>query len=131
MAWSFSPHHPVYYQVAERIRQSILSGEYAPGEQIPSVRQRALEAAVNPNTSQHAFSELEDQGLIEERGTTGRFVTSDLSAIENCRKFEAQRLVRDFCAKASLLNIPAETLIGMIREDDALQYEKEDGNERS
>ncbi len=131
MAWSFSPHRPVYYQVAERIRQSILSGEYASGEQIPSVRQLALEAAVNPNTIQHAFSELEDQGLIESRGTTGRFVTEDISIIDKCRDLEAQRLVEDFTRRAAVLRIPKDTLIGMIK---ACQYgddRKEEENEHS
>lgn len=115
MAWSFSPHRPVYYQVAERIRQSILSGEYSSGEQIPSVRQLALDAAVNPNTIQHAFSELEDQGLIVSRGTTGRFVTEDISAIDRCRELEAQRIVEEFTQKASQLSIPCDTLIEMIK----------------
>lgn len=129
MAWSFSPHRPVYYQVAERIRQSIITGEYAPGEQIPSVRQLALEAAVNPNTIQHAFSELEDQGMIESRGTTGRFVTEDVSIIENCRRLEAQKLVDDFTEKASLLDIPTDDLIEMIKA--SMINRKEDKNEGS
>lgn len=131
MAWSFSPHRPIYYQVADRIRQFILSGEYASGEQIPSVRQLALEAAVNPNTIQHAFSELEDQGLIESRGTTGRFVTEDVSIIDECRNLEAQRLVRDFTRRASELRIPNDTLIEMIRIFGEDEDGKEKENERS
>lgn len=131
MAWSFSPHRPVYYQVAERIRQSILSGEYASGEQIPSVRQLALEAAVNPNTIQHAFSELEDQGLIEARGTTGRFVTENVSVIDECRRLEAQKLVEDFTAKAAQLCISNDTLIAMIRACKVDDDRKEDENEHS
>ena len=127
MAWSFSPHRPVYYQVAERIRQSILSGEYAPGEQIPSVRQLALEAAVNPNTIQHAFSELEDQGLIVSRGTTGRFVTEDISVIDRCRELEAKILVEEFTQRALQLRIPCDTLIEMIKAQDIDTDRKEDG----
>ena len=129
MAWSFSPHRPVYCQVAERIRQSILTGEYASGEQIPSVRQLALEAAVNPNTIQHAFSELEDQGLIEARGTTGRFVTEKVSVIDECRRIEAERLVEDFSQKASRLQIPTDTLIEMIKACEHIR--KEEKNENS
>ena len=127
MAWSFSPHRPVYYQVAERIRQSILSGEYAPGEQIPAVRQLALEAAVNPNTIQHAFSELEDQGLIVSRGTTGRFVTEDISVIDRCRELEAKILVEEFTQRALQLRIPCDTLIEMIKAQDIDTDRKEDG----
>ena len=127
MAWSFSPHRPVYYQVAERIRQSILSGEYAPGEQIPSVRQLALEAAVNPNTIQHAFSELEDQGLIVSRGTTGRFVTEDIAVIDRCRELEAKILVEEFTQRALQLRIPCDTLIEMVKAQGIDTDRKEDG----
>ena len=69
MAWSFSEGKAVYLQIAERITVSILSGKYLPSEQLPSVRQLALEAAVNPNTVQHAFCELEDDGIIVSKGT--------------------------------------------------------------
>ena len=64
MAWSFTADKPVYLQIAKRITGLVLSGEYKSGEQIPSVRQLALEAAVNPNTVQHAFTYLEDEGII-------------------------------------------------------------------
>ena len=126
MSWSFSPHRPVYYQVAERIRKSILSGEYPPGAQIPSVRQLALEAAVNPNTIQHAFSELEDRGLIESRGTVGRFVTENTEIIEECRKYEAEVLVDGIIKKASELKISSEDIIRMISLKDAEAKEVND-----
>ena len=126
MSWSFSPHRPVYYQVAERIRKSILSGEYPPGAQIPSVRQLALEAAVNPNTIQHAFSELEDRGLIESRGTVGRFVTENTEIIEECRKYEAELLVDGIIKKASELKISSKDIIRMISLKDAEAKEVND-----
>ena len=77
MAWKFSSDKPVYLQISDKIVKKVLSGEYPVGEQIPTVRQIALEAAVNPNTVQHAFSELENEGLIISKGTMGRFVTED------------------------------------------------------
>ena len=85
MAWSFSEGKAVYLQIAERITTLILSGKYLPTEQLPSVRQLALEAAVNPNTVQHAFCELEDEGIIVSKGTQGRFVTEDV--FENVSHF--------------------------------------------
>ena len=131
MSWSFSPHRPVYYQVAERIRRSILSGEYLPGAQIPSVRQLALEAAVNPNTIQHAFSELEHRGLIESRGTLGRFVTENTETIEECRKYEAEMLVDGIISKAAALKIPGSDIIRMISEREQKIKEVNTDNERS
>ncbi len=116
MAWNFSQDRPVYLQISERIIISILSGEYAPTQQIPSVRQLALEAAVNPNTVQHAFSDLEDEGIIVSKGTQGRFVTSDTEIIEKCRRKLAKKLVSDFVKRAGELSVKREELISIIEE---------------
>lgn len=116
MAWSFSSDRPVYLQIAQRIRRSVLSGEYPPGAQIPSVRQLALDATVNPNTVQHAFSDLESEGIILSRGTQGRFVTDDTAIIERCRQAVAQQYVRSFLNDLRQLGIPAEQAISMIKE---------------
>lgn len=116
MAWTFSGDRPVYLQIAQRIEQSVLSGVYPPGEQIPSVRQLALEAAVNPNTVQHAFSELEDRGIIISRGTLGRFVTEDRQIIDLCRQQMAQQSVLAFLRDIQQLGISREQAITMIEE---------------
>lgn len=116
MAWSFTSGRPVYLQIAERIIKSILSGEYQTGEQISSVRQLALEAAVNPNTVQHAFAELENEGLIIAKGTLGRFVTEDTQIIENCRQKMAQKLVQTFVENIEQLSVTKEQAITMIEE---------------
>ena len=116
MAWKFTPDRPVYLQMAERIKKSVLSGVYPPGGQIPSVRQLALEAAVNPNTVQHAFTELENQGIILSRGTQGRYVTEDTQTIEACRMEMAQQYVRVFLGDIDQLGISAEQAITMIQE---------------
>ena len=96
MAWKFTFDRPVYLQITDRVIKSVLSGEYKPGEQIPSVRQLALEAAVNPNTIQHAFNELENNGLIISKNTVGRFVTDNAVIIEECRKELAKSIAKDF-----------------------------------
>ena len=96
MAWKFSSDKPVYLQISDKIVKKVLSGEYPVGEQIPTVRQIALEAAVNPNTVQHAFSELENEGLIISKGTMGRFVTEDTEIISVCKHKMAEQLVNDF-----------------------------------
>lgn len=116
MAWKFTPDRPVYLQMAERIKKSVLSGVYPPGGQIPSVRQLALEAAVNPNTVQHAFAELEHQGIILSRGTQGRFVTEDIETIEVCRHEMAQQYVHAFLKDIRQLGISQEQAVTMIKE---------------
>lgn len=115
MAWNFSSGRPVYLQIAERITRSVLSGEYTAGEQLPTVRQLALEAAVNPNTVQHAFSELENMGIIISKGTSGRFVTEDETIVELCRKQMAEQLVNDFVENIKHLSIDTEEAISMIK----------------
>ena len=73
MAWTFTSDKPVYLQIAHRITASVLSGEYKAGEQLPTVRQLAMQAAVNPNTIQHAFLELESKGLNFFEASVGMF----------------------------------------------------------
>ena len=117
MAWKFTSDRPVYLQISERITKSVLSGEYKPGEQIPSVRQLALEAAVNPNTVQRAFTELENNGLIISKNTIGRFVTDDAEIIEYCRTEMAKKIALDFINNMSQLSISPEQAIKIIEEE--------------
>ena len=116
MAWKFSADKPVYMQISDRIVKRVLSGEYAAGEQIPTVRQIALEAAVNPNTVQHAFSELENEGLIISMGTSGRFVTEDVEVVAHCRQKMAEQLALEFAKNMSELSITKEESIKLIGE---------------
>ena len=96
MGWDFRSEEAVYSQIAAKLRKDILGGRYAPEEQIPSVRAIAYDAAVNPNTVQHALSLLEEEKLLETRGTAGKFVTGDRSVIEEARKKAATALISGF-----------------------------------
>lgn len=117
MAWSFSTDKLIYLQIAERIVMSVISGEYPPGAQIPSVRQLALEAAVNPNTVQHAFTQLESEGIIVSRGTVGRYVTEDVLVIENCRKKLAEQTVKEFAKNIQPFKLSTQDIINMLEEE--------------
>ncbi len=85
MAWNLDSDRPIYAQLLERIQLQIVSGIYAPGDKLPSVRELAAEASVNPNTMQKAFAELERSGLIVTKRTSGRFVTEDKNMIAQIR----------------------------------------------
>lgn len=119
MAWSFSADRPVYIQIADRIKKSVLSGEYEAGQQIPTVRQLALEAAVNPNTVQHAFTELENEGIIIAKGTLGRFVTEDEQVVQAVRENMARNLAKTFVEEMSQLSISPEQAVELVREVEA------------
>ena len=116
MAWSFDSDKAVYLQVAERVRKWVITGKYRPGEQIPPVRQIALDAAVNPNTVQHAFAQLESEGLIESHGTLGRFVTENPEKILEAKREEAKKLISVFVDGALELSISEEEIYKLVKE---------------
>ena len=75
MDWTFRGDQPIYAQLISRIKQGIVSGDLPPGSRLPSVRDLATEAGVNPNTMQRAMSQLELDGLVTTNRTLGRTVT--------------------------------------------------------
>lgn len=96
MAFDFSANTPIYYQIAQLIEIGIISGEYSPGERLPSVRDLALKLKVNPNTVQRSLTDLEDEGLIFTERTNGKFVTTDSSLINSRREKYASALAREY-----------------------------------
>lgn len=116
MAWHFHSDQPVYVQIADRITKSVLSGEFKPGEQLPGVRQFAVEAAVNPNTVQHAFSVLEETGIVLSKGTLGRFVTEDRELLKNMRKKKADEIANVFIKSVSQLGIDSIEILELVKE---------------
>lgn len=86
MAWEFQSDRPIYSQLIDKIELRIISGFYPPDSKLPSVRELAAEAAVNPNTMQKALAELEQRELIYSQRTNGRFITSDTQLIQQKRE---------------------------------------------
>ncbi len=82
----FNPALPIYTQIVEGFKREILSGDLAPGEKVPPVRELATELGVNPNTLQRAMTELEREGLMYTERTTGRYVTNDGQLIDAMRE---------------------------------------------
>ena len=98
MNWKFAGDRPVYQQIMENIRGAILRGELSPGGKIPSVRDLAAEAQVNPNTMQRALTELEREGLLVSGGTSGRSVTQEQGILSAMREEALKELARE-CAE--------------------------------
>lgn len=96
MAWQFEHDRPIYTQLLEQIRMHIISGTYPIGSKLPSVRDLAATAAVNPNTMQKALSELERSGLIYSQRTSGRYVTEDMTMIHTLKEEIAKEKIKDF-----------------------------------
>ena len=90
MPWEFREDAPIYTQLIAQIQQRIVGGLLGPGARLPSVRDLAAEAGVNPNTMQRALTELEREGIVHSQRTAGRFVTEDAERIRQLRE-EKQR----------------------------------------
>lgn len=115
MAWNLNNDRPIYAQIIERIEMQIISGSYKPGDKLPSVREFAAEAGVNPNTMQKALGELERMQLIVTQRTSGRVVTEDFSMIENVKKQFAHEQIKSFLEKMKELGIGKEETIQLLQ----------------
>lgn len=114
MPWNLDSKRPIYEQLIERVQQDIVTGVYAPGEKLPSVRDLAALAAVNPNTMQKALAELENSGLIYTQRTSGRFVTEDADQIQQARNNLALTQVRIYIQQMTQLGIDASDMVKLL-----------------
>lgn len=123
MNWKFSGDRPVYQQIMENIRGAILRGELPPGGKIPSVRDLAAAAQVNPNTMQRAMTELEREGLLVSGGTSGRTVTEDPEILQEMRERILEELAKECAEKFMVFGITPSQAARLLLE---LDKEKEE-----
>lgn len=116
MPWNLDDSRPIYLQLMERIQHDIISGVYQPGDKLPSVRDLALDAAVNPNTMQKALSELERGGLVYSHRTSGRFITDDSSLLKKIKTDLAQEYISTFLSQMRRLGLNDSETLEMIKE---------------
>ena len=116
MPWNLDSSRPIYLQIIERVQMDIITGRYQPGDKLPSVRDLAQEAAVNPNTMQKALSELERSGLIYSQRTSGRFITEDKELIHQMKKELAAAEVSAFVTHMKQLGITPEEIRQLLAE---------------
>lgn len=114
MAWKLNSDRPIYAQLVERLQTQIVSGQYPPGGKLPSVRELSAVAAVNPNTMQKAFAELERSGLIVTQRTNGRTVTEDEELIRTIRHNLAKEQVHSFFSGMEELGFSREGMLELI-----------------
>ena len=116
MAWTLQSDRPIYAQLVERLKTEIVSGVYPPGGRLPSVRELAATASVNPNTMQKALSELERSGLVYAQRTSGRFITEDEQMLKEMKKEQASRHIAEFFEKMRSLGFRDEETLSLIEE---------------
>ena len=123
MNWKFTGDRPVYQQIMAAIRGAILTGELTPGKKVPSVRDLAAEAQVNPNTMQRALTELEREGLLISGGTSGRTVTQDQDVLQAMRRQTLEELAREWAEKFRVFGLTPRQAAQLLLE---LEDQKEE-----
>ena len=123
MNWKFTADRPVYQQIMEAVRGSVLKGELEPGQKVPSVRDLATQAKVNPNTMQRALTELEREGLLVGGGTSGRTVTTDERILGAMRKSTLEELAKECAEKFIVFGVTPTQAARLLL---ALDGEKEE-----
>ena len=101
---------PIYRQIVDQVRDRILSGVLAGGDELPTIRALATQLTVNPNTVARAYRELESDGLVEKRRTTGTFVSPTATS-------------ESLAARRKRLREPIDALIAQAR---GLGFENDD-----
>ncbi len=108
---------PVYRQLIDQVRAGIASGSLTAGDQLPTVRQLAVDLAINPNTVMRAYRELELGGLLETHQGTGTFI-SDRKPEKNTAERERQleQMAGEFAARAGAAGFTVEEIIDRLRD---------------
>ena len=118
MSINFDSSKPIYLQLADLIRESIMSGALKSGEAIPSVRQLSAEYRLNPQTILNATQLLVNEGLLEKQRGRGYFVTDpaqDVLTESAVIEFE-DVTIPDMIKQAKMLKISKEQLCKMLNE---------------
>ena len=114
MPWELKSDRPIYTQLIEHIELTIFSGVYPLGSKLPSLRDMAQEAAVNPNTMQKALVKLEDDGLIITHRTSGRSITEDARMVERAKAKLAQTQISEFLDKMKLIGFEQTEILTIL-----------------
>jgi GntR family transcriptional regulator len=108
---------PVYRQLIDQVRGGIASGSLTAGDQLPTVRQLAVDLAINPNTVMRAYRELELGGLLETHQGTGTFISNKKMEKKSAeRDRQLSQLATDFAARAGAAGFTIEDLIDRLRD---------------
>jgi GntR family transcriptional regulator len=108
---------PVYRQLIDQVRAGIASRTLSPGDQLPTVRQLAVDLAINPNTVMRAYRELELGGLLETHQGTGTFISDSKPEKQSAeRERQLVQMAAEFAARAGAAGFTLEDLIERLRE---------------
>jgi GntR family transcriptional regulator len=108
---------PVYRQIIDQVRAGMAAGTLAAGDQLPTVRQLAVDLAINPNTVLRAYRELEVGGTLETHQGTGTFISTKKIVKNNAeRERQLAQLAGEFAARAGAAGFTVEELLDRLYE---------------
>jgi|SRR5580698_2257123 len=108
---------PVYRQLIDQVRSGVASGSLIAGNQLPTVRQLAVDLAINPNTVLRAYRELELGGLLETQQGTGTFVANKKPEKNSAeRERQLTQIAGEFAARAGAAGFTVEELIDRLQD---------------
>jgi GntR family transcriptional regulator len=106
---------PVYRQIMDQVRGAIASGALNAGDQLPTVRQLAVDLAINPNTVVRAYRELELGGLLETHQGTGTFISAQkMKRADAEREKQLAQIVGDCVSRAGAAGFSVDELIDVL-----------------
>ena len=117
MSWNLNSDRPIFVQIIEHLEYDIVSGVLPPGAKVPSVRELASEASVNPNTMQRALGEMERLGLMRTERTSGRYVKDDENTIASLKKNIASVGTEEFVSRMKRLGLDRDEVLKLIKEN--------------
>lgn len=115
---------PIYEQIIDNIKQLVVSGVLQRDDQLPSVRQLAQELAINPNTIQKAYAELERQGVIYSLKGRGSFVGSSLQELRTVQQKELLEQLVALSTDLYRLQVPQDEVCAVVQQ--VYEQQKED-----
>ena len=116
---------PIYLQIIEQVKRSVALGVLQDGEQLPTVKQLAMDLTVNPNTVARAYLELEHAGIVTKRHGSGTYVSETRNSLPQREKAKIlARRVDALLTEARQLEIELSEVIKMLRERDGLMNEE-------
>lgn len=108
---------PVYRQIIDQVTGGMASGVLKAGDQLPTVRQLAVDLAINPNTVVRAYGELEIRGVLETQQGTGTFISRQkIKRDEVERQRRLNQLVSEFIARAGAMGFTVQELLGQLHD---------------
>lgn len=116
---------PVYRQIIDQVTGGMAAGALKPGDQLPTVRQVAVDLAINPNTVVRAYRELEIRGVLETQQGTGTFIgRQKVQGDQIERQRRLNQLVGEFVARAGAGGFTIQDLVEQLRDLQADQERK-------